>query len=66
MKYQVIVRFSEEEQGYIATAPALEGCSAFGETYEVAAHEITTAMQLWLDVANERNIPIPEPEVVTA
>ncbi len=66
MKYRIVIKYSEEDDGYIATVPELEGCSAFGETYEAAAHEITVAMKLWLESAKANSKPIPEPDVVVA
>lgn len=60
-KYAIEIFFSEEDEGYIAVAPELLGCSAFGETEEEALTEIKTAIELWLTVArNEgRTIPLP-------
>jgi predicted RNase H-like HicB family nuclease len=40
-----------EDQGYIAKAVDLKGCSAFGETPEQALKEMETAVELWLSVA---------------
>ena len=60
-RYAIQIFFSEEDEGYIAVAPELPGCSAFGETEEEALTEIKTAIELWLTVArNEgRTIPLP-------
>ena len=37
-KYTVEIFYSEEDNGYVAIAPELAGCSAFGETREKALH----------------------------
>ena len=60
----IIIFFSEEDEGYIAVAPELPGCSAFGETEEEALREIKTAIELWLTAARKegRNIPHPQEE----
>ncbi|MEW5719192.1 MAG: type II toxin-antitoxin system HicB family antitoxin [Chloroflexota bacterium] len=60
-KYAIGIFYSEEDEGYIAIAPELPGCSAFGETEEQALAEIKVAMELWLDTAQKesRSIPVP-------
>jgi hypothetical protein len=30
MKYAIVVAYSDEDEGYVATVPELPGCSAFG------------------------------------
>ena len=43
--YPVVIEYSDEDQGYVARVPALKYCTAFGETYEEAAHEIEAAIE---------------------
>jgi predicted RNase H-like HicB family nuclease/predicted nucleotidyltransferase len=52
-KYRVRIHFSAEDEGYIAAAPELPGCSAFGETPEEAMKELQVAAELWLQAAND-------------
>lgn len=59
-RYPVTIFYSEEDRGYIAIAPDLKGCSAFGETPQEALIELETAIELWLDVAHQDSTPIPE------
>lgn len=59
--YHINVFYSEEDRGYIADIPDLEPCSAFGETPEEAFAEVLKAKALWLEVAREKGLPIPEP-----
>jgi predicted RNase H-like HicB family nuclease len=66
MKYPVTIFYSEEDGGYIAIAPDLKGCSAFGETPQEALRELETAMELWLSVARRDSAPIPEPTRMSA
>lgn len=61
MKYAVVVQFSREDHGYIATVPELPGCSAFGESEEEALREAKTAVSLWLSAARKSGRHIPEP-----
>jgi predicted RNase H-like HicB family nuclease len=62
LKYEVIIFWSDEDDAFVAMAPELEGCSAFGDTYEDALREMREAMMLWLDTAREFGDRIPEPK----
>jgi predicted RNase H-like HicB family nuclease len=64
--YPVTIFYSEEDGGYIAVAPDLKGCSAFGETPQEAFQELQVAMELWLKVARADSKPIPEPTRMSA
>jgi predicted RNase H-like HicB family nuclease len=63
MRYAIVVAYSDEDQGYIATAPELPGCSAFGETEEEAIKEVKIAASLWLSAAKKAGRKVPEPIV---
>ena len=65
-RYPVSIFYSEEDGGYIAIAPDLKGCSAFGETPQEALREMEIAMELWLETARQDNVPIPEPTRMSA
>ena len=60
-KYAIEIFYSAEDEGYIAVAPELPGCSAFGETAEAALAEIQVAMDLWLETAHNDKRSIPQP-----
>ena len=60
-KYAIEIFYSEEDEGYIAVAPELAGCSAFGETEEAVLKEVMTAMELWLETAKKEGREIPQP-----
>jgi predicted RNase H-like HicB family nuclease len=64
--YPVTIFYSEEDGGYIAVAPDLKGCSAFGETPQAALMELETAMELWLEVASRDSSPLPIPTRMSA
>jgi len=64
MKYRIHIVYSAEDEGYIATVPELPGCSAFGETIDLAAQEIRVAADAWLATAKELKREIPAPSVV--
>lgn len=59
--YAIVVYWSDEDQVWIAEAPDLEPCAAHGGTREAAVAELSVAMQAWLDLAREKDLPIPEP-----
>ncbi len=58
---KIEIFFSEEDEGYIAVAPELPECSAFGETGEEALKEIKVAIDLWLETAKNDLREIPKP-----
>ncbi|MEO6940261.1 MAG: type II toxin-antitoxin system HicB family antitoxin [Candidatus Kapaibacterium sp.] len=59
--YHVNVFYSDDDEGYIADIPDLKACSAFGDTAEIALHEVEIAKAAWLAVAKEQGLPIPPP-----
>ena len=60
--YHINVFYSADDEGFIADIPDLKGCSAFGDTPEKALAEVLIAQRLWLEVAREDNMEIPEPK----
>lgn len=52
----------EDGGGWLATIPLLEGRMTDGETQHEAIERLEEAKHLWLEVALEQGIPIPEPE----
>ena len=60
-RYPVEIFWSDEDGGFIATAPDLPGCSAFGETTREALDEIGHAIDAWRDAAAAAGNPIPGP-----
>ena len=59
--YHINIFYSEEDEGYIADIPDLQGCSAFGVTPAEALAEVELAKAAWLEAAQEENIPVPTP-----
>ena len=64
-KYRVEITYSEGDEGYIARVPEL-GCSAWGETVEVATHEVQVSIEAHLQALRKLGRPIPEPHVATS
>ena len=50
---EVMVRWSEPDEGYIATVSGLDGLSAFGETAHGATRELIKAWEVCLEVRDE-------------
>ena len=61
-KYEIIIYWSDEDQAFVAEAPELPGCMAHGEIHETVLANIKTAIDLWLDTAEEFGDPIPVPK----
>ncbi|MGE0236802.1 toxin-antitoxin system HicB family antitoxin [Methylocystis sp.] len=60
-RYPSQVFWSEEDGGFIALAPDLPGCSAFGETKGEALAELDHAVTAWIGAAEAAGNPVPEP-----
>jgi len=55
---------ASEGGGYLATVPELPGCMSDGATREEAAHNITDAIDAWIEEAEALGRPVPTPGVV--
>lgn len=60
-RYPASVFWSDEDEGFIAIAPDLEGCSAFGTTAEEALLELQTAISAWIEATEAAGNPVPKP-----
>ena len=60
-KYPKHVFWSDEDEGFIAIAPDLRGCSAYGETEVVALAELDNAIEAWIDAARAVGNDVPAP-----
>lgn len=58
-RYAMEIFYSEEDEGFIALAPELPGCSAFGKDEEEALRELKVAIGLWLRTARKEGRKIP-------
>ncbi len=61
--HPVVIFWSDDDDCYVADLPDLAHCSAFGDTPEEALREVQVARSLWLEVAAEKGLPIPERSV---
>jgi predicted RNase H-like HicB family nuclease len=60
-RYPANVFWSDEDEGFIAIAPDLPGCSAFGETRYDALTELDGAIEAWIEAASAAGNPVPGP-----
>ena len=60
-RYPVNVFWSDEDEGFIAVASDLPGCSAFGGTPHEALTELQSAIVAWIEAARAAGNPLPEP-----
>jgi predicted RNase H-like HicB family nuclease len=65
-RYSVTIRWSDEDDAYIATVPELPGLSAFGDTEAEALRELEIAQELYLEALREAGDPIPQPRPTPA
>jgi antitoxin HicB len=61
LPYTIELRNDPEDEGWFVRVKELRGCMSEGDTAEEALAMIREAMELWLEVALEEGIPIPEP-----
>jgi predicted RNase H-like HicB family nuclease len=63
--YSFTVRWSDEDEGYIAVCPEFPGVSAWGETPDDAIREVQVALELSIEIRNEEGWELPAPWKVT-
>ena len=61
--YTVIVERDEDDM-YVASCPALQGCYTQGETYEEAMENIKDAIRLHIHAREDLGEPIPIEETI--
>ncbi len=59
--YPARVFWSAEDEGFIAVAPDLPGCSAFGSTQAKALAELQHAVSAWTEAAIAAGNRVPPP-----
>ncbi len=59
--YHINLFWSDADECWIADVPDLRPCSAHGDTPTEALAHIRDAIRGWLEVAQEKGFPIPEP-----
>jgi len=62
--YPINIFWSEEDAGFIAEAPDLPGCSAWGQTESDAARAAQDAFAAWVQAAQAAGKAVPMPQRV--
>ena len=62
IRYEIIVYWSDEDQGFVAEVPELPGCAADGATYQEAISSAEVVIREWIETATELGRPIPQPK----
>lgn len=60
-RYPIRLFFDHDDDGYIAVAPDLPGCSAFGKTRAEALNQLADAIEAWMEAAQKAGNKIPQP-----
>jgi|GEM_PF-1363547 len=60
-EYQVNIVFDPRDGIYVARVPELENCHSHGDTPEQALTRAREAIELWIETARRRKMPVPEP-----
>jgi len=61
-KYEIIIYWSDKDNGYLVEVPELPGCMADGKTYREALSNAEKIIQEWIDTAKELGRPILSPK----
>lgn len=61
-RYEIIIYWSSEDDCFIAEVPELKSLMAHGDTQNEALSNAQDAVNLWLEVAKEDGMDIPEPK----
>lgn len=64
MKYVVIIE-ETEDGGYSAFVPDLPVCFTVGDTLDEVKHNIKSAIELYLEEANETGMITPMPKTIS-
>ena len=60
-RYQIVIYWSDNDRGFVAEVPELDGLEVLGESCEEALAKVQTAMADWIERARSDGEEIPEP-----
>jgi len=61
-RYEVIIHWSDADAAFVAEIPELPGCMAHGASREDALKNAESAIQAWIETAEEFGDPVPQPK----
>ena len=59
--YSMLFQYDTTDRIYVGSVLEIPGCMAHGETQEDAMRELKIALELWLRVAKDEGLEVPEP-----
>jgi len=62
VRYEILIYWSEVDQGYIAEVPELPGCAADGKTYKQALENVEVIIHEWIETAKVLKHPSLNPK----
>jgi antitoxin HicB len=65
-KYAISIKWSDEDNGFIATIPGIQGLSAFGITRKKALSELDIAAEAYFESFKKTGRPFPSEEKIIA
>ena len=63
-KHAISIKWSDEDKGYIATIPGIQGLSAFGITREEALSELNVASEAYFESLKKSGRQLPDEEKI--
>ena len=60
-RYQIVIYWSDNDRGFVAEVPELDGLEVLGESCEEALAKVQTAIADWIERARSEGEEIPEP-----
>lgn len=63
--YGYSVRWSDEDEAFIALCPEFPGLSAFGESAAQALEQVQVAVELAVETHRAEGWPLPEPQAIS-
>ena len=61
--YSLKIWWSVSKEAYLAVLPELDGCKAYGQTYEEAAQNVLAAAKGWIEERQSMGFVLPEPDL---
>lgn len=65
-KHAVSIKWSDEDNSFVAAIPGIQGLSALGATREEALSELYTAAAAYFEALDAAGRPLPPPEKMTS
>ena len=60
-RYELVVYWSQDDDGFVVEVPELPGCMSDGKTYQEAVSNAEIVIAEWIETAKALGRTIPEP-----